>query len=75
MPEHIKELKLNELLDIADEHCIDPCDYCKYELWCNHQAINNYGNGPVESACISEPEVWVNEDALREAVAELLEEA
>lgn len=72
MPDYIKELSLDELLNIADEHNVDPCDYCKYEHRCNHNAFNNYGYGPVESPCISEPEIWVDDGMLREVVADLL---
>lgn len=65
LPE-LERLTVDELLDIADKMGIDQCRYCAYRHDCNHCAINNYGKGPVESPCTSDPDLWVDEDDLRE---------
>lgn len=59
---------LAAMLDFAESHGFDQCDYCKYTYECNHHAINCYGGNPVESKCVSDPENWVDEDTLREMI-------
>lgn len=70
----VDSMNLAELLDYADEHGMDPCSYCTYSLWCNHNAINCYGGNPIESPCVSDPDKWVDEDELRELVKEAIED-
>lgn len=55
-----------KMLEKAEELGLEPCDYCLYSDRCNHCAINCYGGAPVESACVGDPEKWVDEDALYE---------
>lgn len=74
MSKNVEEMSLEELLEIADNKCIEPCDYCAYTFGCNHHAINCYGGNPIESPCVSDPEKWVDEDDLRERVKEVLED-
>lgn len=64
-----------ECLDIAIKFDIDPCLYCQYSKKCNHNGINNYGNGPVESPCVSHAfENWVDEEKLRDCINDYMED-
>ena len=62
----MKDAFFEKMLDLAENLGLEPCDYCKYTFDCNHHAINCYGGSPVESACVGEPERWVDEDTLYE---------
>lgn len=74
MYKHIVDsMSINELLDYADKHNMDPCGYCQYSFRCNHNAINCYGGNPIESACTGDPDNWVDEDKLRELIKEVEE--
>lgn len=67
---NIDEMSLEELLDLAADKGIEPCDFCKYTDECNHCPINCYGGHPIESPCVSNPDMWVDEDELRERLTE-----
>ena len=70
---NIDILSFEECLEKVINLDVDPCLYCQYSKQCNGNSINNYGNGPVESYCVShDPENWVDEEKLRDCVADYL---
>ena len=69
----ITTLSFEECIQTATILDIEPCLYCQYSRQCNHNSINNYGNGPVESYCVPHDlENWVDEEKLRESLNDYL---
>lgn len=69
MPEHLQKFFEQKI----DENNV--CQYCIYELDCNHCAVSGGPNGPIYAPCCDDdPETYIDMNALQEAYDEEMKE-